>query len=204
MFKRQSLRTGHLRVVLSGVVIAFSVVGAWLVIESSKVTEVYLVTKKDLASGTALTESDLALSDLALFALGEKYLKAGELPQGAYLIRSISEGEAIPKAAVTTQQLASFSNVVLTPTVELSSAIAAGTRVSVWASPALDYQNFGEPAIAALDVEVIQIKDPVGSFAQEGKSVELRVPITSIPSLLRSIANSDAIALTASSASLGN
>lgn len=204
MFRSKSVRKRPLQLVLSVVAIAGSVVGAWFLIESSKITEVYLVTSADLASGSALLESELATADLALFQIGASYLQPGELPEGSYLIRAVSAGEAIPRSSVTTQQLDDFSNIVLTPSVELSGALAPGSRVSVWASPALDYQSFGEPSIAALDVEVVAIREPEGSFAQAGKSVELRVPITSIQSLLRAMANGDAIALMASSSTLGN
>ena len=201
---KNSGRKRPLQLALSAVAIAGSVVGAWFVIESSKITEVYLVTNSDLASGTALLETELSTADLALFQLGDSYLKPGELPEGSYLTRSISAGEVIPRNSVTTQVLDDFSNIVLTPTVELSEAITPGIRVSVWASPALDYQIFGEPSIAALDVEVVAIREPEGSFAQAGKSVELRVPIASIQSLLRAMANGDAIALMASGSTLGN
>jgi hypothetical protein len=204
MFYNKSARKRPLQLALSAVAIAGSVVGAWFVIESSKITEVYLVTNSDMASGSALVELDLQTADLALFSIGSSYLQPGEIPEGAYLRRSISAGEAIPRNSVTTQQLDDWSNIVLTPSVELSGAIAAGSKVSVWSSPALDYQSFGEPTIAALDVEVVAIREPEGSFAQAGKSVELRVPIASIQSLLRAMANGDAIALMASSSTLGN
>lgn len=204
MFYNKSARKRPLQLALSAVAIAGSVVGAWFVIESSKITEVYLVTNSDMASGSALVELDLQTADLALFSIGSSYLQPGEIPEGAYLTRSISAGEAIPRNSVTTQQLDDWSNIVLTPSVELSGAIAAGSKVSVWSSPALDYQSFGEPTIAALDVEVVAIREPEGSFAQAGKSVELRVPIASIQSLLRAMANGDAIALMASSSTLGN
>lgn len=204
MFGKKILGNNPLQLLVSSLVIAGSVVGAWFFIESQKITEVYLVTDKDLASGTPLLESDLKSVDLALFTLGKSYLQSGQLTQGSYLIRAVSAGEAIPKASVTNQQLDDFSNVVLTPSVELSSSIAPGTKVSVWASPALDYQSFGEPAIAALDVEVVEVREPEDSFASGGKAVELRVPINAVQSLLRAIANGDAIALTASSVSLGN
>jgi hypothetical protein len=204
MFYSKSVRKRPMQLVLSVVAIAGSVVGAWFVIESSKITEVYLVTKTDLASGTALAEFDLEKAELALFSMGSSYLQPGDLPSGSYLSRALSAGEAIPKSAVTTQLLDDWSNIVLTPSVELSGAIAPGSKVSIWASPALDYQSFGEPAIAALDVEVVAIREPEGSFAQGDKAVELRVPLASIQSLLRAIANGDAIALTASSSTLGN
>ena len=204
MIGNKSFRKSPIQLLLSATVIAGSVVGAWFVIESSKITEVYLVTRSDLASGTALTEQSLQTTDLALFSLGNQYLRAGQLPKGAYLTRTISAGEVIPVSAVTTQALDDYSNIVLTPSVEISSAITPGSKVSVWASPALDYQSFGEPTISALDVEVVQVREPEGSFASAAKSVELRVPITSIQAILRAIANRDAIALTASSVSVGN
>jgi hypothetical protein len=204
MFYNKLARKRPLQLALSVVAIAGSVVGAWFVIDSSKITEVYLVTSADLSSGSSLLETELATADLALFQIGSSYLQPGELPEGSYLTRSISAGEAIPRSSVTTQQLDDYSNIVLTPSVELSGAIAAGSKVSVWSSPALDYQSFGEPTIAALDVEVVAVREPEDSFAQAGKSVELRVPIASIQSLLRAIANGDAIALMASSSTLGN
>ena len=204
MFANKSVRKRPLQLAVSVVAIAGSVIGAWFVIESSKITEVYLVTNKDMASGSTLVELELATADLALFSIGSSYLRPGQIPEGSYLTRSISAGEAIPRSSVTTQQLDDWSNIVLTPSVELSGAIAPGSKVSVWASPALDYQSFGEPTIAALDVEVVAIREPEGSFAQAGKSVEIRVPVTSIQSLLRAIANGDAIALMATNPPIGN
>lgn len=204
MLRSKSVRKRPVQLLLSAAMIAGSVVGAWFVIESSKITEVYLVTKSDLASGTALSQENLESAELVLFERGGQYLQEGELPLGAYLTRTISAGEVIPRSAVTTQALDDYSNIVLTPSVEISSAITPGSKVSVWASPALDYQSFGEPAIAALDVEVVQVRQPEGSFASASKSVEIRVPKTSIQSILRAIANRDAIALTASSVSIGN
>lgn len=204
MSRRTTVRKRPVQLALSTLAIAGSVVGAWFVIESSKITEVYLVTSRDMASGSALLETELATAELALSNIGSSYLQPGELPESSYLTRSLSAGEAIPRSSVTTQLLDDFSNIVLTPAVELSGQIAPGSLVSVWASPALDYQSFGEPSIAALDVEVVAIREPEGSFAQAGKSVELRVPVASIQSLLRAMANGDAIALMASSSTLGN
>ncbi len=200
----KSFRKSPIQLLLSAVVVVGSVVGAWYVIETSKITEVYLVTNSDLASGTALIEQSLESTELALFSLGSQYLRKGQLPAGAYLTRTISAGEVIPISALTTQQLDDYSNIVLTPSVEISSAITPGAKVAVWASPALDYQSFGEPTIAAVDVEVVQVREPEGSFASAAKSVELRVPLSSVQSILRAIANRDAIALTASSVSVGN
>jgi hypothetical protein len=204
MAKRLGGGKRPLRLLASGLVISGSVIGAWFVIDSSKATESYLITKLDLASGSKLFSSDFSTGDLALFAIGQRYLKSNELPIGAYLTRPIAAGEVIPRSAVTTQFLDDWSNLVITPSIELSSSIGPGSKVLVWASPYLDYQSFGEPAIAALDVEVVEIREPESNFAQALKSVELRVPLASVQTLLRSISNGDAIALTASGSSLAD
>lgn len=196
--------SNFLRLVFSGLIVSSSVLGFWWLLESSKVTETYLITRTDLASGSPVSTENLQPVELSLFSLGESYLRANELPVGSYLIRSLSAGEAVPKAALTTQQLDDWANIVITPSVELSSEIRPGTKVSIWASPMLDYQNFGEPSIQAIDVEVVGIFEPQGNFTQGLNSVELRVPIESIQSLLRAIANNDAIALTSSSSSLAD
>jgi hypothetical protein len=196
--------SNSLRLVFSGLIVSSSVLGFWWLLESSKVTETYLITKTDLASGSPVSTDNLQPIELSLFSLSKSYLRANELPVGSYLIRPLSAGEAVPKAALTTQQLDDRANIVITPSVELSSEIRPGTKVSIWASPMLDYQNFGEPSIQAIDVEVVGISEPQGNFTQGLNSVELRVPIESIQSLLRAIANNDAIALTSSSSSLAD
>jgi hypothetical protein len=201
---RQAIRSSgkFLKLTLSGLIVSSSVVGFWWVLETNKVTESYLITKVDLSSGSPLLELDLKQAELSLFATGENYLKASQLPTGAYLIRSLSAGEVIPRSAVTTQSLDDWANIVLTPSIELSAQIRPGTKVSVWASELLDYQSFGEPFITALDAEVVGIRPPQGNFSQGLSSVELRVPVENLKALLRSISNRDAIALTSSATSL--
>ncbi len=194
----------NLRLALSGLIICISMLGSWWIIESSKITETYLVTIEDLASGSAISASNLATADLALFGLGENYLTPSQLPPGAYLNRSAVAGEVIPLSAITTNQLADWSYLVVTPSVELSNQIRPGSRVMVWASPALEYRSYGEPSIAAVDVEVVEIREPTNGFGQSGKSVELRVPFEALQVLLRAISNGDSIALTASGYTLAD
>ena len=192
------------RLLVSGLVVATSILGAWLAIENSKATESYLITKESLATGSPITASDVTQVELALFEMADKYLKAGQLPPGSYLNRSLAVGEAIPKSAVTTQELDDWSRLVLTPSIELSAQIQPGSIVSVWAAPALDYQRYGEPVIAALDAEVVAVRPPQTNFAQALASVEIRVPVEMVQSLLRAISNGDSIAITATGKTLAD
>lgn len=196
-------RSGNrLRVLASATLVAGSVIGAWWFIESQKTTEVFLVTVDNIASGTPLELSQTQPTDLALFDLGDNYLRPGELLTGSYLVRPLAKGEAIPKSAVGNSGLDGWTNLVLTPSIQISSGIFPGSKVSVWAAAALDYQSYGEPTLLALDAEVIDVIEPEGNFQSQGKQVEIRVPTDSLTALIRSISNKDAIALTASARSM--
>ena len=194
---RPGRRTGVL--LASSLLVVGSMVGAWVLIEQSKTTEVFLVTKQNLASGTTLTAADLDQIPLSMFEISGSYLQPDALVEGLVLTRPLAAGEVVPVSALTTAELTNWSNVVLTPALELSSQIEVGTKVSIWSSPHLDFQTFGEPDLLATDIEVVKIIEPQGNFADTSKSVELRVPKNSLQYLIGAITNNDALALTSHS-----
>lgn len=186
---------------VSALVVTSSVVGAWLLIEANKTTEVFLVTQQPLASGVPLSAANLDQVELSLFGLASGYLTPDSLEEGAYLERPIGAGEAIPLSAVTTQDQNNWSNLVLTPQVPVSSQVGIGSRVSIWASPLLEFQSYGEPVLLAVDVEVVAILEPEGGFAGQQASLELRVPTDSIQYLLGAISSQALIAVTSTGGS---
>jgi hypothetical protein len=190
-----------LSIALSALAVLGSVLGVWFVIDSNRTTELFLVTKQDMPSGATLSLSSLEQIELSLFELTGAYLQPESLPEGAYLQRPIGAGEAIPLTAITDQELDNWSNIVITPNVPISSQVAIGTKVAIWASPLIEFQTFGEPALLAVDVEVVAILEPEGGFSGQVGSVELRVPNESIQYLLGAIANKASIALTATARS---
>jgi hypothetical protein len=190
---------GPLVLAASSLLVVGSVVGAWVLIEQSKTTEVFLVTKQNLASGAVLSASDLDQIPLSMFEISGSYLQPKALVEGLILTRPLAAGEAVPVSALTSSELANWSNLVLTPALALSSQIEVGTKVSIWSSPHLDFQTFGEPLLLATDVEVVKIIEPQGNFADTDKSVELRVPKNSLQYLIAAITNNDALALTSHS-----
>jgi len=130
---RPGRRTGVL--LASSLLVVGSMVGAWVLIEQSKTTEVFLVTKQNLASGTTLTAADLDQIPLSMFEISGSYLQPDALVEGLVLTRPLAAGEAVPVSALTTAEQTNWSNVVLTPALELSSQIEVGTKVSIWSSP---------------------------------------------------------------------
>ncbi len=182
---------------MSALAVLGSVLGVWFVIESNRTTEVFLVTKQDMPTGAALSIENLEQVELSLFGLTGAYLQPASLPDGAYLQRPVGSGEAIPISAITSQEADNWSNIVVTPEVPISSQVAIGSNVSIWASPLIEFQSFGEPALLAVDVEVVGIMEPEGGFASQGRAVELRIRSESISYLLEAIANKSSIALTA-------
>jgi hypothetical protein len=183
-------------IAVSVVVVVGSVLGAWFFIESNKTTEVFLVTNKDLSSGEPLNIANLDRVELSLFGLAGAYLQPESLQEGSYLQRPIGSGEVIPLSAITNQDQSSWSNLVLTPQIPVSSQVRVGSNVSIWAAPLLEFQSYGEPVLLAVDVEVVAIVEPQGGFSSQQKSLELRVPTASIQYLLGAMSSQALIALT--------
>lgn len=179
--------------------IAVSVAGVFVLVEQNKVTESFLVTKVDLATGSPVTSEDLVQVEVALSVAADNYLRANQLPVDAYLLRPLSEGELIPVTAITNTEAQGSSNIVITPAIELSSQIRPGQLVSLWASPRIDYSNFGEPVLLANEVEVVQINEPESGFAGALAAVEIRVPSEVLEFIIRAVANNDALAVTGTS-----
>ena len=191
-----------LGIAISATVVLASVLGVWFFIESNKTTEIYLVTKQDLPSGAAINLESLEQVELSLFGLSQLYLQPETLVEGAYLGRAVAAGEAIPVSAITNQADDNWANVVVTPEVPISTQLATGSKVAIWAAPLIEFQTYGEPALLAVDVEVVAIIEPEGGFTGQSKAVELKVPKESIQFLLGAISNKASIALTASAGSL--
>lgn len=193
----------RLRLALSASLVVTSVLGVWWIIESNKVTESFVITKKNLATGSPLVLDQLTTRELSLFEVGDGYLR--EMPEpGSYLLRPVSEGELIPLSALTNQALDDWASLVITPSVKPSSEITTGSLVSLWAASKLDYGSYAEPVLLALEAEVIRVMQPQGGFGADQLEVELRVGRESVPFLLNSIANGDAMALVASGQTLSD
>ena len=188
-------------IALSALVVLGSVLGAWFFIDSNKTTEVFLVTKQDLPSGAPLNIANLERIELSLFALAGAYLRPESLLEGTYLQRPIGSGETIPLSAITTQDQDNWSNLVLTPQIPVSSNVSVGSKVSIWASPLLEFQTYGEPVLLAVDAEVVQLIEPEGGFSGQQKSLELRVPSESLQYLLGAIYSQASMAITATGGS---
>ena len=188
-------------IAISSIVVLGSVLGAWFFIESNKTTEVFLVTKQDLPSGSALNMANLEKMELSLFGLAGAYLRPESLLEGAYLQRPIGSGETIPLSAITTQDQDNWSNLVLTPQIPISSQVTVGSKVAIWASPLLEFQTYGEPVLLAVDAEVVELIEPESGFASQQKSLELRVPTESLQYLLGAISGQASIAITATGGS---
>ena len=184
-------------IALSALVVLGSVLGAWFFIDSNKTTEVFLVTKQDLPSGASLNIANLERIELSLFALAGAYLRPESLLEGTYLQRPIGSGETIPLSAITTQDQDNWSNLVLTPQIPVSSNVSVGSKISIWASPLLEFQTYGEPVLLAVEAEVVRIIEPEGGFAGQQKSLELRVPSETLQYLLGAISSQASMAITA-------
>jgi hypothetical protein len=82
--------------VLGSLVLGARVVGA------AAHTEPVWVASATLAAGTVLTSGDLELRDVRLESLGDRYLRAADVPDpsGRVLVRDVVSGELVARAAL--------------------------------------------------------------------------------------------------------
>lgn len=153
-----------------------------------------------LVAGERVTAHDLAVEHVR-FGGADRYLGPESLPSdGVVVTRPVGAGELIPLAAVGDRAGIRSAPVVVSVTGALALSIAPGAVVDVWSSPPAEGANFGPPSVLVPSATVVRIIESSGIIAERGgASVELLVPRDRIARVLEAAANSNAIALVATS-----
>ncbi|QEO13492.1 hypothetical protein FLP10_02990 [Agromyces intestinalis] len=191
------------RLLIGMVVVAASVLGVWgLVSGLDASTEVYAV-RETVTPGTKLSADDLEVRSVRLGAPTDarRYLAVDALPDdGVVVLRTIGAGELVPSAAVGERADSETASVVVVTRGRLPEGVAAGTRVDVWTSAALERGEFDTPSVLVAGAEVAGFVESDGMLAEHGVQVELLVPRDRIAAMLRALAANDAIDLVAARA----
>ncbi|UOE44541.1 hypothetical protein [Agromyces larvae] len=188
------------RLLIGMVVVAGSVLGVWALVSGLDAsTEVYAV-RETVTPGTELTADDLEVRSVRLGAPADtgRYLAADDLPDGGLVVlRTIGAGELVPVSAVGDRADADVASVVVVTRGLLPEGVAAGARVDVWSSAALEHGTFDTPAVLVPGAEVAALIDTDGMITESGAQVELLVPRDRIAAVLQALAAGDAIDLVA-------
>ncbi|WP_062302722.1 SAF domain-containing protein [Demequina subtropica] len=177
------------RLVVGVLLIAIAVAGVVAVLASADRTVPVYAAAAELAPGTVLDESTVAIAHVRV---GAGYLEApASAPWGAVLTRAVGEGELIPAGAVVDAGSYGGRRLAVVATSPVAPEVGAGTVVDVWVTPAGGGPS--ERAGESLPVASVSRDDP--GFGLGGETVYVIVDADEVGGLLDALAHADAVAV---------
>lgn len=179
------------RLQLGLVLVAASVaLGSWLVTTAGRTTPVYAAAHT-LVPGDELTAADLVVRDVRVPGV-EAYLPAAEmLAEGTVVVRTVGEGELVPRAATAQEAGIDLRRVAVTSRAGLSAAVVVGSLVDLWFVPEQDATtpDAVPPTRLAAGLTVAEVGDDGGGLAVgSGATVHLLVSEPDLPDVLAALA----------------
>lgn len=175
--------------------VALSVSGVWLAIESNNHTEEFLVSTSALPAGSSVDEAMFQVMNANLGSSSSQYLRVGELPKGSYLLGPVVPGQLIIKSMLASEIIDSRVPLVITSKMPLPLALKPGGSVDLWVSEKLEDNKFAPPYALVLGAEVARILETTGMFAEQVSPVELWVPTEAIAPVLDAVDAGDSISV---------
>ncbi|MFU8945666.1 hypothetical protein ACLRGF_02940 [Mycetocola zhadangensis] len=178
------------------VLIVISIVGVWLVVQSSdRSTPVYLA-RSTLSVGDVVRDDDLTLTQVRLGDADAAYLADGGIPdEGLVVLRTVLKGELLPQSAVATDATVNVSAIVVGSTSTLPESIEAGSLIDVWSAQVQDDGTFAPPVVLVAGAAVVRVIEQQGLVSAGGQDVEVLVPKGKVASVLAALAGGDAISV---------
>jgi len=189
------------RFFLGILLIAVSIGGVWLIVNTSRQTTPIYAAAHTLVPGEPVSADELRVVDVALGASERAYLSPGVLGDGLVATRTIAEGELVPLGAVGDAEAARTTTVVVRSAIDVPASVAAGATVEVWSAPPAEQGRFGVPAILVADATVVSVTRDDSMIGGGTASVELVIPRADVAATLTAIAADSALSVVPAAAS---
>ncbi|RZU64396.1 hypothetical protein EV379_0691 [Microterricola gilva] len=180
-----------------GVVLVLgSIIGVTAVVASVDDSAQMYVARTTMPAGTTITAAELEPTAVRLGTAESRYLDPAGLPEGGLVLtRAVAAGELIPLTAVSDTAELGRTGVVVALSGDIAASVAAGAPVDLWAAQQLEHGRFGPPGVIVSSAEVVRVLEDGGLLGSAGRSVELRLPTSSVAAVLQAVANGDALSL---------
>lgn len=177
------------RFLLGIALIIASVAGVWLVVASARQTAPVFAAARTIVPGQTVTADDLRVVDVALGSAGDTYVSPASLEPGVIATRTILAGELVPHAAVDEADAATTTSVVIRTAGDVSDAVTAGSVVEVWAAPAEEGGEVGEPRILVPSATVVTVTKGDAVVSGEDVSLEIVIPRADVAATLAAVSD---------------
>ena len=145
----------------------------------------YLVASSQIGVGEELDLNLLDSVPLNLGPISSNYLKSVDFKSGLTLIDALEPGELVPVSELVAARPSNLTSMLITPALEVSSQVIAGSWVRILRSYELEAQLHTE--VLVLRSQVVRRVEPEGLLTQSIPQVEVLLDFESAALVMESI-----------------
>lgn len=181
------------RLAIGAVLVVVSIVGVWLVIQSTSRSTTVWVASETLLPGDVIGSDDVEAVELRMEGAADAYLAGAATPEGLVVVSPVGAGEALPLTALGDADSVDLATVVLSLDGGLASTVAEGSVVDVWAAPPSEQGGYGAATVLVGDAIVVGLVEDEGIIADDAVRLEVLVPRADVADVLDAVANAHAV-----------
>lgn len=187
---------GDVRFLVGIALVALSIAGVWLIVAAADDASPVLRAHRTITQGEVLSSDDFQAVEAGLGVLSDDYLAPEDLEPGQVAARTITEGELVPRAALTTAGRIRTTTVVIESSIGVPEDVQAGSVVEVWSAPPLDDgRAFDVPRILVADAVVRDVLQPDGVLADTGTGLEVVIDRADVAEVLAALTGGAALSV---------
>lgn len=184
-----------IRFLLGVALIVVSIVGVWLVVSAARQTVPVFAATRTIVPGEVIDSGDLRVVEVALGQTQAVYASPASLQPGGVAVRTIAEGELVPKDAVGDAASLRTTTVVVRSATALPAAVGEGSTVEVWAAPQLERGVYDTPRILVGTATVVSVSTDDSMLGSSGPAVELVIERSDVADTLAAIAGGSSLSI---------
>ncbi|UJP11435.1 SAF domain-containing protein [Microbacterium sp. KUDC0406] len=187
---------GDLRFLIGIALVIASVAGVWLLVGAARQTTPVLQASRTIVPGEPLGSSDFQVVEVGLGPLTDDYLAPQDLEPGMIAVRTIDDGELVPRSGTADADAGRTTAIVITSTGAIPASVKAGSTVELWqAPPSKDGRSFGDPRILVADAVVASVAEPEGMLSDARTDVEVVVDRADVADVLSAMNGGAAVSV---------
>jgi hypothetical protein len=167
---------------LSAVLLAIAI------LQFSRPVPEVLIAKRDLSAGQQLSITDFEPAGVSLPENNSSYFMSEQFPSGSVLAKSIGRGEILAKSQVQATGPKGFTMIRFKPELPVANSLRIGDLVGLWVVTGEQFEQL-EPAVQLAVGRLVEIQQSEGLFADEQPYVEITIPESTLPEVLKSMAS---------------
>jgi hypothetical protein len=183
------------RFLLGVALIAASIAGVWAVVAVARQTTPVYAAARTIVPGQPLTADDLTVVDVGLGTSSDAYLALGALPADAVAGRTVEAGELVPATAAIPAERSDVTTVVVHTSIDVPSAVRAGTAVELWAAAQKERGVYATPRILIPHATVVSVTADESMIGGGQSALELVIPRADVADTLAAISAASALSV---------